>query len=109
MPRHRQAFNPFLESLVACRRPTFLQGWQWVGLQIWPVHIGVKASFLLGQPARLCGLLDHGTACMDHMPWPFLGGLPWEEPCGDFVPGFLKAKSGGHEVINTSCELDSFA
>ena len=97
----RQAFNPFLESLVQSTPYIFAGLAVALGFKSGLFNIGVEGQLFIGAAcATFVGYSITGLPAYIHMPLAFLagalGGALW-----GFVPGFLKAKTGGHEVINT--------
>lgn len=97
----RQAFNPFLESLVQATPYIFAGLAVALGFRSGLFNIGVEGQLFIGAAcATYVGYAVTGLPAWIHMPLAFLagalGGALW-----GFVPGFLKAKTGGHEVINT--------
>ena len=97
----RQAFNPFLESLVQSTPYIFAGLAVALGFRSGLFNIGVEGQLFIGAAcATWVGYTVTGLPAWIHMPLAFLagalGGALW-----GFVPGLLKAKTGGHEVINT--------
>jgi len=97
----RQAFNPFLESLVQSTPYIFAGLAVALGFRSGLFNIGVEGQLFIGAAcATFVGYSITGLPAWIHMPLAFLagalGGAFW-----GFIPGFLKAKTGGHEVINT--------
>lgn len=97
----RQAFNPFLESLVQSTPYIFAGLAVALGFRSGLFNIGVEGQLFIGAAcATYVGYAITGLPAWIHMPLAFLagalGGAFW-----GFVPGWLKAKTGGHEVINT--------
>ncbi|MDD2522986.1 MAG: ABC transporter permease [Anaerolineaceae bacterium] len=97
----RQAFNPILESLVQATPYIFAGLAVAVGFRSGLFNIGVEGQLFIGAAcATFVGYSINGLPAYIHMPLAFLagaaGGAFWA-----FIPGFLKAKTGGHEVINT--------
>mgnify|MGYP001231122939 CR=1 FL=1 len=97
----RQAFNPFLESLVQATPYIFAGLAVALGFRSGLFNIGVEGQLFIGAAcATYVGYSITGLPAYIHMPLAFLagaaGGAFWA-----FIPGFLKAKTGGHEVINT--------
>lgn len=97
----RRAFNPFLESLVAST-PYILAGLAVaLGFRAGVFNIGGEGQLFMGAAAAaFAGYAIKGLPAIIHIPLALLagalGGAAW-----GFVPGWLKAKTGGHEVINT--------
>jgi len=97
----RQAFNPILESLVQSTPYIFAGLAVALGFRSGLFNIGVEGQLFIGAAcATFVGYSITGLPAWIHMPLAFLagalGGAFW-----GFIPGFLKAKTGGHEVINT--------
>ncbi len=97
----RRAFNPFLESLVQATPYIFAGLAVALGFRSGLFNIGVEGQLFIGAAcATFVGYSITGLPAWIHMPLAFLagaaGGAFWA-----FIPGFLKAKTGGHEVINT--------
>lgn len=97
----RQAFNPVLESLVQTTPYIFSGLAVAVGFRSGLFNIGVEGQLFIGAAcAAYVGYAVKGLPGYIHMPLAFLagaiGGAFWA-----FIPGLLKAKTGGHEVINT--------
>ncbi|MGB4594948.1 MAG: ABC transporter permease [Anaerolineaceae bacterium] len=97
----RQAFNPFLESLVQATPYIFAGLAVALGFRSGLFNIGVEGQLFIGAIcATFVGYTIKGLPPIIHMPLAFLagalGGAFW-----GFIPGLLKAKTGGHEVINT--------
>jgi ABC-type uncharacterized transport system permease subunit len=97
----RRAFNPFLESLVASTPYIFAGLAVALGFRSGLFNIGAEGQIFIG---ALCsafvGFSVTGLPAIIHLPLALaagaLGGAAW-----GFIPGWLKAKTGGHEVINT--------
>ncbi|MEL7645814.1 MAG: ABC transporter permease [Anaerolineaceae bacterium] len=97
----RSALNPFLESLVQSTPYIFTGLAVAVGFRSGLFNIGVEGQLFIGAAAATyVGYAITGLPGFIHMPLALLagalGGAFWA-----FIPGFLKAKTGGHEVINT--------
>jgi ABC-type uncharacterized transport system permease subunit len=97
----RRAVNPFLESLVAATPYIFVGLGVALGFRSGIFNIGVEGQLFIGAAAATyVGYAAKGLPAFIHMPLAFLagalGGAIW-----GFIPGWLKAKTGGHEVINT--------
>jgi ABC-type uncharacterized transport system permease subunit len=97
----RQAVNPILESLVQATPYIFAGLAVALGFRSGLFNIGVEGQLFIGAAcATFVGYSITGLPAYIHMPLAFLagaaGGAFWA-----FIPGFLKAKTGGHEVINT--------
>ncbi len=97
----RSAFNPILESLVHLLPYIFTGLAVAVGFRSGLFNIGVEGQLFIGAAAATyVGYSITGLPAFIHMPLALLagalGGAFWA-----FIPGYLKAKTGGHEVINT--------
>lgn len=97
----RRAFNPFLESLVASTPYIFAGLAVALGFRAGVFNIGAEGQLFMGAIAgTFVGYSVQGLPAAVHIPLTllagFLGGALW-----GFIPGWLKAKTGGHEVINT--------
>lgn len=96
-----QAFNPFLESLVVATPYIFAGLAVALGFRAGVFNIGAEGQLLMGGiAATYVGYAIKGVPAIIHIPLALLagaiGGGFWA-----FIPGWLKAKTGGHEVINT--------
>ncbi len=97
----RRAFNPFLESLVAAT--PYIYGGLAValGFRSGLFNIGVEGQLFLGATFSVfVGYSITGLPAIIHIPLALLAGALGGGLWG-FIPGWLKAKTGGHEVINT--------
>ncbi len=97
----RRAFNPFFESLVKSIPYMFAGLAVALGFRTGLFNIGVEGQIFLGGIFSVwVGYTFTGLPAFIHLPLAFLagalGGALW-----GFIPGLLKAKTGGHEVINT--------
>lgn len=97
----RRAFNPFLESLVVSTPYIFAGLAVAVGFRAGVFNIGVEGQLFMGAAAAtFVGYAVKGLPAIVHLPLALiagaLGGALW-----GFIPGWLKAKTGAHEVINT--------
>jgi simple sugar transport system permease protein len=97
----RSALNPFLESLVQATPYIFAGLAVALGFRAGLFNIGVEGQLFIGAAcATYVGYAITDLPGIIHMPLAFiaggLGGALW-----GFIPGFLKATTGGHEVINT--------
>jgi simple sugar transport system permease protein len=64
-------------------------------------NIGIEGQMVLGgMSAGLVGAWDPGWPAVVHLPLALLAGVVGGGLWG-FIPGFLKAKTGAHEVIST--------
>lgn len=95
------AFSPFFESLVQST-PYILAGLAVaLGFRVGLFNIGAEGQIFVGALAAVwAGTHIHGLPPLIHAPLALLvgglGGAIW-----GFIPGWLKAKTGAHEVINT--------
>ncbi len=97
----RRAFSPFFESLVASTPYIFGGLSVALGFRAGLFNIGAEGQIFVGAIfSAFVGYSITGLPTFIHMPLAFLagalGGAIW-----GFIPGLLKAKTGGHEVINT--------
>lgn len=97
----RRAFNPFLESLVATTPYIFAGLAVALAFRSGLFNIGVEGQLFIGAIfAAFAGYAVTGLPRIIHLPLALLagalGGAIW-----GFIPGWLKAATGGHEVINT--------
>lgn len=97
----RRAFNPFLESLVKSTPYIFASLAVALGFRAGLFNIGAEGQLFMGAIfAAFVGYSLQGVPAIIHIPLALLagalGGAIW-----GFIPGFLKARTGGHEVINT--------
>jgi len=97
----RRAFNPVFESLVKSIPYIFGGLAVSLGFRTGLFNIGVEGQIFIGGIFSVwVGYTFTGLPAFIHIPFAFmagaLGGAIW-----GFIPGLLKAKTGGHEVINT--------
>jgi ABC-type uncharacterized transport system permease subunit len=97
----RRAINPFFESLVASTPYIFGGLAVALGFRAGLFNIGAEGQIFVGAIfSAYAGYAITGLPAIIHVPLAifagFLGGALW-----GFIPGWLKAKTGGHEVINT--------
>lgn len=97
----RRAFYPFFESLVASTPYIFGGLAVALGFRAGLFNIGAEGQIFTGAIlSAYIGYSVTGLPAILHVPLAllagFLGGAVW-----GFIPGWLKAKTGGHEVINT--------
>jgi len=95
------AFSPFFESLVQSTPYIFAGLAVALGFRVGLFNIGAEGQIFVGALAAVwAGTHIHGLPAIIHAPLAFLigglGGALW-----GFIPGWLKAKTGAHEVINT--------
>jgi ABC-type uncharacterized transport system permease subunit len=96
-----KAFNPLLESLVATTPYIFASLGVALGFRAGVFNIGAEGQLFMGAIfSTYVGYSLTGLSPWVHIPLAMgagaLGGALW-----GFIPGWLKAKTGGHEVINT--------
>jgi simple sugar transport system permease protein len=97
----RSAFKPFLESMVTTTPYIFTGVAIALGFQAGIFNIGAEGQLFMGSVmAAWAGFAFKGLKPIVHIPFAlgvgFLAGALW-----GFIPGWLKAKTGAHEVINT--------
>jgi simple sugar transport system permease protein len=96
----RRAFNPFFESLVASTPFIFAGLAVALGFQSGLFNIGAEGQLFVGAIFATYVGYAFDLPAIIHLPLAIfagmLGGAIW-----GFIPGWLKAKTGGHEVINT--------
>jgi simple sugar transport system permease protein len=97
----RRAFNPFLESLTKSVPYIFAGLAVALGFRAGLFNIGAEGQLFMGAVFSVyVGFAVTGLPSYIHIPLALLagalGGAIW-----GFIPGWLKAKTGGHEVINT--------
>lgn len=97
----RRAFNPFLESLTASTPFIFASLAVALGFRSGLFNIGAEGQLFMGAIFSVfVGYSITGLPAIIHVPLALLagalGGALW-----GFIPGWLKASTGGHEVINT--------
>ncbi len=97
----RQAFWPITESLTTST-PYILAGLAvGLGFKAGLFNIGAEGQFLAGSlGAAFVGYSLVGWPLYLHLPLAILGGFAAGAIWGA-IPGWLKAKTGGHEVVNT--------
>ena len=97
----RKAFNPFLESLVASTPYIFAGLAVALGFRAGVFNIGAEGQIFVGAlTGTFIGYSITGLPAIIHIPLTLLAGAAGGAIWG-FIPGWLKAKTGGHEVINT--------
>lgn len=97
----RRAFNPFFESLVSSTPYIFAGLAVALGFRVGLFNIGVEGQLFIGAIfAVTAGIYLTGLPAIIHVPLALLAGMIGGGLWG-FIPGWLKAKTGGHEVINT--------
>jgi ABC-type uncharacterized transport system permease subunit len=97
----QSAFKPFLESLVTTTPYIFTGVAVALGFQAGVFNIGAEGQLFMGAiMAAWAGWTFKGLPPIVHVPLALgvgaLSGALW-----GFIPGWLKAKTGAHEVINT--------
>lgn len=97
----RRAVNPFFESLVQSTPYIFAGLAVALGFRVGLFNIGAEGQLFIGATtAVVAALFIKGLPPIIHVPISllagFIGGGLW-----GFIPGWLKAATGGHEVINT--------
>lgn len=97
----RRAFNPILESLVTSTPYIFAGLAVALGFRSGLFNIGVEGQLFLGAIfSAYVGYTLKGIPPLVHIPLAMMAGAVGGAIWG-FIPGWLKAKTGGHEVINT--------
>jgi ABC-type uncharacterized transport system permease subunit len=97
----RRAFNPFFESLVATTPYIFGGLAVALGFRTGLFNIGVEGQIFVGAIfSAFVGYSLKGIPAIIHIPLAILAGALGGGLWG-LIPGWLKAKTGGHEVINT--------
>jgi general nucleoside transport system permease protein len=97
----RRAINPILESLVASTPYIFAGLAVALGFRAGLFNIGVEGQLFMGAiSATFVGYAVTGLPAIIHLPLTLLAGFAGGAFWG-FIPGWLKAKTGAHEVINT--------
>lgn len=97
----RRAVNPFFESLVVSTPYIFAGLAVALGFRVGLFNIGAEGQLFIGAATSVtAAIFLEGLPAIVHVPISllagFLGGGLW-----GFIPGWLKATTGGHEVINT--------
>lgn len=97
----RRAFNPILESLVQSTPYIFTGLAVALGFRAGLFNIGAEGQLFIGAIFSVwVGYTFTNLPAIIHIPLALLagalGGALW-----GFIPGWLKAKTGAHEVINT--------
>jgi simple sugar transport system permease protein len=97
----RRAFNPLFESLVATTPYIFGGLAVALGFRAGLFNIGVEGQLFMGAIfSAYVGFSVKGLPAIIHIPLAILAGMAGGGWWG-FIPGWLKARTGGHEVINT--------
>lgn len=96
-----KALAPILESLVATTPYIFGGLAVALGFKAGVFNIGVEGQILIGASSSVfVGYFFTGLPAIIHIPFALLAGMVGGGIWG-LIPGWLKAKTGGHEVINT--------
>jgi ABC-type uncharacterized transport system permease subunit len=96
-----QAIYPFTESLVTATPYIFAGLAVALGFRCGLFNIGAEGQFFMGAlGAAFVGYSIVGLPAYIHLPLAMLGGALAGAIWGA-IPGFLKAKFGAHEVVNT--------
>ena len=96
-----KAFYPITESLVAATPYIFAGLAVAVGFKAGVFNIGAEGQIFIGAATSVfVGYYFTGFPAYIHIPFALLAGAAGGGLWG-FIPGWLKAKTGGHEVINT--------
>jgi general nucleoside transport system permease protein len=97
----RRAFNPIFESLVSSIPYIFAGLSVSLGFRAGLFNIGAEGQIFMGAIfAAYAGYSITGLPAIIHIPLAIMAGAIGGGLWG-FIPGWLKAKTGGHEVINT--------
>lgn len=97
----RKAFYPFFESLVAATPYIFGGLAVALGFRAGLFNIGAEGQIFIGAITSVfVGYSLKGLPAIIHLPLALLAGALGGGLWG-LIPGWLKAKTGGHEVINT--------
>lgn len=96
-----KAIYPFTESLVTATPYIFAGLAVAVGFRCGLFNIGAEGQFFIGAlGAAYVGYSVTGLPWFIHLPLAILGGAAAGAVWGA-IPGYLKAKFGAHEVVNT--------
>ncbi len=96
-----KAINPFSESLVATTPYIFAGLGVALGFKSGLFNIGIEGQLTMGAALSVwVGFAFTGLPRIIHLPLALLAGAIGGGLWG-MIPGVLKAKTGGHEVINT--------
>jgi simple sugar transport system permease protein len=97
----RRAINPIFESLTAATPLIFAGLAVALAFRTGLFNIGAEGQLFIGAAfAAFVGFSVTGLPAIIHVPLAMLAGMLGGGIWG-FIPGWLKAKTGGHEVINT--------
>lgn len=96
-----KAFYPLSESLTTATPYIFAGLAVAVGFRCGLFNIGAEGQFFMGAlGAAFVGYSFRGIPAYIHLPLAILGGVTAGALWGA-IPGYLKAKFGAHEVVNT--------
>ena len=96
-----KAIYPFTESLVTATPYIFAGLAVAIGFRAGLFNIGAEGQFFMGAlGSAYVGYSIHGLPWFIHLPLAVLGGALAGAIWGA-IPGYLKAKFGAHEVVNT--------
>lgn len=96
-----KAIYPFTESLVTATPYIFAGLAVALGFRCGLFNIGAEGQFFMGAlGAAYVGYSITGLPAFIHLPLAILGGAAAGAAWGA-IPGYLKAKFGAHEVVNT--------
>ena len=96
-----RAFYPFTESLVTATPYIFAGLSVALGFRCGLFNIGAEGQFFIGAlSAAFVGYSIQGLPMIIHLPLALLGGALGGAVWG-MIPGYLKARFGAHEVVNT--------
>ena len=96
-----KAFYPFTESLVTATPYIFAGLAVAIGFRCGLFNIGAEGQFFMGAlGSAYVGYSIVGLPWFIHLPLALLGGAAAGAIWGA-IPGYLKAKTGAHEVVNT--------
>ncbi len=97
----RRAVNPIFDSLVTTTPYIFAGLGVALGFRAGVFNIGAEGQIFVGAIfSAYAGYAFGGLPAIIHIPLALLAGALGGGIWG-FIPGWLKAKTGGHEVINT--------
>jgi simple sugar transport system permease protein len=96
-----RAFYPLTESLVTATPYIFAGLSVALGFRCGLFNIGAEGQFFIGAlSAAFVGYSIQGLPTIIHLPLAILGGALGGALWG-IIPGYLKARFGAHEVVNT--------
>jgi len=97
----RRAVNPFFESLNQSTPYIFAGLAVALGFRVGLFNIGAEGQLFIGATTTVvAAIFLKGLPAIIHVPISLLAGFVGGGLWG-FIPGWLKAATGGHEVINT--------